>query len=105
MVTPPLPPTALSARRLSVSCAQVCGEAEQHERALSLLEEMRSEGMGMRRTGEKLWWVFNACGSKQIKERAWEIMEVEETRERVRRRAERNAQKVATSPPGAPQGV
>ncbi|CAM9220165.1 unnamed protein product [Laminaria digitata] len=82
---------------------QVCGEAEQHERALSLLEEMRSEGMGMRRTGEKLWWVFNACGDKQIKERAWSIMEVEETRERLRLRAERNAQKASPSD-NAPQG-
>lgn len=60
---------------------------------MSLLEEMRSEGMGMRRTGEKLWWVFNSCGNKQIKDRAWSIMEVEETRERLRLRAERNAQK------------
>ena len=65
---------------------------------------MRSEGMGMRRTGEKLWWVFNACANKQIKERAWSIMEVEETRERVRLRAERNAQKGLPSD-GGPHGA
>lgn len=60
---------------------------------MSLLEEMRSEGMNLRRTGEKLWWVFNTCRDKQVKDRAWLLMEVEETRERLRLRAERNAQK------------
>ncbi|CAM9274213.1 unnamed protein product [Ectocarpus sp. 12 AP-2014] len=74
---------------------EACGKAEQHERALSLLEEMRSEGMNLRRTGEKLWWVFNTCRDKKVKERAWVLMEVEQTRERVRLRAERNAQKEA----------
>ncbi|CAM9673784.1 unnamed protein product [Ectocarpus sp. 6 AP-2014] len=74
---------------------EACGKAEQHERALSLLEEMRSEGMNLRRTGEKLWWVFNTCRDKKVKERAWLLMEVEQTRERVRLRAERNAQKAA----------
>ncbi|CAM9617158.1 unnamed protein product [Ectocarpus fasciculatus] len=74
---------------------EACGKAEQHERALSLLEEMRSEGMNLRRTGEKLWWVFNTCRDKKVKERAWVLMEVEQTRERVRLRAERNAQKAA----------
>ncbi|CAM9228412.1 unnamed protein product [Pylaiella littoralis] len=72
---------------------EACGKAEQHERALSLLEEMRSEGMNLRRTGEKLWWVFDNCRDKQVKDRAWLLMEVEETRERLRLRAERNAQK------------
>lgn len=78
-----------------IACHQACGKAEQHERALSLLEEMRSEGMNLRRTGEKLWWVFNTCRDKKVKERAWALMEVEQTRERVRLRAERNAQKAA----------
>lgn len=77
---------------------QACGKAEQHERALSLLEEMRSEGMNLRRTGEKLWWVFNTCRDRQIKDRAWVLMEVEETRERVRLRAERNSLKTEAAP-------
>eukprot|EP00903_Cladosiphon_okamuranus_P006782 g6610.t1 len=72
---------------------EACGKAEQHERALSLLEEMRSEGMNLRRTGEKLWWVFNTCRDRQVKDRAWLLMEVEETRKRARQRAERNANK------------
>ncbi|CAM9904722.1 unnamed protein product [Scytosiphon promiscuus] len=76
---------------------EACGKADQHERALSLLEEMRSEGMNLRRTGEKLWWVFNTCRDKQIKDRAWALMEVEETRERVRLRAERNSLKTRAS--------
>eukprot|EP00752_Nemacystus_decipiens_P004629 g4224.t1 len=76
---------------------EACGNAEQHERALSLLEEMRSEGMNLRRTGEKLWWVFNTCRDRQVKDRAWLLMEVEETRERLRLRAERNANKALSS--------
>jgi len=75
------------------SASQACGKAEQHERALSLLEEMRSEGMNLRRAGEKLWWVFNTCRDKEVKDRAWLLMEVEETRERLRLRAERNSAK------------
>lgn len=78
-------------------CFQACGKAEQHERALSLLEEMRSEGMNLRRTGEKLWWVFNTCRDRKVKERAWLLMEVEETRKRVRLRAERNAGQAVAS--------
>lgn len=62
-----------------------------------MLEEMRSEGMNLRRTGEKLWWVFNTCRDKPVKDRAWLLMEVEETRERLRLRAERNAQKAAAA--------
>lgn len=50
----------------------------------------------MRRTGAKLAWVFNSCGDKRVKGRAWALMEVEETRERVRLRAERNAQLAAS---------
>lgn len=82
---------------MSVFCLQACGKAEQHERALSLLEEMRSEGMNLRRTGEKLWWAFNTCRDRQVKDRAWLLMEVEETRKRVRLRAERNASKEAVA--------
>lgn len=85
----------------SFAVAQACGKAEQHERALSLLEEMRSEGMNLRKTGEKLWWVFNTCRDRQIKGRAWLLMEVEETRERVRLRAERNALKAEATAPAA----
>lgn len=86
---------ALLASRLP--CPQACGKAGQHERALSLLEEMRSEGMNLRRTGEKLWWVFNTCRDRKVKDRAWLLMEVEETRERARLRAKRNANKAAAT--------
>lgn len=62
-----------------------------------MLEEMRSEGMGMRQTGEKLWWVFKDCRDERVQGRAWSLMEVEESRERTRLRAQRNAEKVPSA--------
>lgn len=54
----------------------------------------------MRRTGERLWWVFKECRNKHVKDRAWSLMEVEETRERISTRAQRNAEKAVSA--GAP---
>lgn len=46
----------------------------------------------MRKTGEKLWWLFKDCKDERITKRAWAIMEVDEVRERSQRRARNKAE-------------
>lgn len=43
----------------------------------------------MRRTGEKLWWLFKDCPDAKIAERAWSLMEIDAARVRLEQKVRR----------------